>query len=125
MLLCHRIIWAILKQEDPLGFTIDHINGDRLDNRIENLRKATNAQNTCNQKNAKGYCFCKRHKKWKATIMCNYKCLHLGYFDTKEQAREAYLRAKEKLHGDFMPENMKQELSIIDQPTLQLDFFND
>jgi hypothetical protein len=122
---CHRIVWAILKREDPQKFPLDHINGDRLDNRIENLRKVTNRQNQWNQKGAKGYCFDKHKKKWKAAIALNGKTKNLGHFDTKQQAREAYLRAKEKLHGEFMPTDMKHELGQIDGPTSQLKIFND
>ena len=121
----HRMIWAMLKHEDPLDFEIDHINQNTLDNRIENLRKATHGQNNRNKPTTKGYCFSKYHKKWSAEIMANGKKNHLGYFDTKEQAREAYLRAKEKLHGEFMPTDMKHELGQIDGPTSQLNIFND
>jgi|DEB0MinimDraft_6_1074348.scaffolds.fasta_scaffold32495_3 hypothetical protein len=123
--LSHRIVWAILKREDPLEFSLDHINGDTLDNRIENLRKATAKQNQWNQKGAKGYYFNKERKKWKAHICLNRKTKHLGLFDTEEQAREAYLRAKEKLHGEFMPTDMKHELGQIDGPTSQLNIFDD
>ena len=121
----HRIVWAIIKQEDPLELQIDHINENKLDNRIANLRKASRKQNMCNQKAVKGYYFYKRHKKWIAGISSNDKKVHLGYFNTEEQAREAYLRAKEKLHGEFMPSDMKHELGQIDGPTSQLDLFND
>jgi hypothetical protein len=121
----HRIVWAIVKREDPLGVQIDHINENKLDNRIANLRKASREQNACNQKAVKGYYFSKRQKKWKAAIKLNGKRKHLGYFDDEEQARNAYLRAKEKLHGEFMPTDMKHELGQIDGPTSQLDFFND
>jgi len=124
-ILYHRIVWAILKREDPLDFSLDHINGDTLDNRIENLRKVTAKQNQWNQKGAKGYYFNKQRKKWSAYISLNGKTKHLGLFDTEEQAREAYLRAKEKLHGEFMPSDMKHELGQIDGPTSQLTFFND
>ena len=123
--LAHRIVWAIVKREDPLELQIDHINENKFDNRIANLRKASREQNMCNQKNVKGYCFNKQHKKWGAKIKLNGKAINLGYFDTKEQAREAYLRAKEKLHGEFMPADMKHELAQIDGPTSQLDLFND
>ena len=121
----HRVIWAMLKREDPLELQIDHINGNSLDNRITNLRKATNKQNACNQKGAKGYCFDKHKKKWKAVIALNGKRKFLGNFDTEHQAREAYLRAKEKLHGEFMPTDMKHELGQIDGPTSQLKIFDD
>jgi hypothetical protein len=122
---CHRVVWAILKREDPSELQIDHINGNKLDNKIANLRKATNCENTCNKKTVKGYSFYKRLKKWQAAVSLNGKHKHLGYFDTKKQAREAYLRAKEKLHGEFMPTDMKHELGQIDGPTSQLNIFDD
>ena len=122
---CHRVIWAIVKREDPMSLSIDHINGDPSDNRIENLRKATHRQNLSNRRGVKGYSFYEKRQKWQARIISNGKHSFLGYFDTKEQAREAYLRAKEKLHGDFMPDYMKKELGQIDGTTSQLDFFND
>lgn len=125
LFLSHRIVWAILKREDPLDFSLDHINGDTLDNRIKNLRKVTAKQNQWNQKGAKGYCFNKQKKKWQAQITLNGKYKHLGLFGTEQQAREAYLRAKEKLHGDFMPTDMKHELGQIDGPTSQLNIFDD
>ena len=121
----HRVIWAILKREDPLDYQIDHINGNKLDNRVENLRKATQRQNTFNRKNVKGCSFHIRKNKWDARIMIDGKIRNLGSFDTQEQAREAYLRAKEKLHGEFMPFNMKHELGHIDGTTSQFDLFND
>ena len=125
LLLCHRVVWAILKREDPLRLQIDHINGNKQDNKIVNLRKATTKQNLCNQKCVKGYYFSKQHKKWRPRITLNGKKKHLGLFDTEEQAREAYLRAKEKLHGEFMPTDMKHELGQIDGPTSQLNIFDD
>jgi len=124
-IVAHRIVWAIIKREDPLELQIDHINENKQDNKIANLRKATKKQNACNQKAVKGYYFSKRQKKWKAAIRLNGKKKHLGYFDTEQQAREAYLRAKEKLHGEFMPPDMKHELGQIDGPTSQLNIFDD
>jgi len=121
----NRLVWAIIKREDPAGLQVDHINGNKLDNRIENLRKATQRQNSCNNKNVKGCSFHKRQKKWNARIRINGMLKNLGSFDSKEQAREAYLRAKEKLHGEFMPSDMKHELGQIHGPTSQLNLFND
>jgi len=74
---------------------IDHINGMRNDNRLENLRIVSNQQNSFNQK-SKG--FVKYKNKFRARIKINYKHIHLGLFDTEEEAREAYLKAKELYH---------------------------
>ena len=77
---------------------IDHIDGDKLNNRIENLRIVTNQQNQFNQKKAKGYCWNKQHKKWMSRIKLNGKNKFLGLFETEEDAREAYLKSKEIYH---------------------------
>ena len=76
---------------------IDHINRNPSDNRIKNLREATtilNAQNKVFQ----GVTKPKHTKKWAASITCNRKRMHLGYFDSAEQAHEAYILAKQKYH---------------------------
>lgn len=78
--------------------SLDHINGVRSDNRIINLRPVTQQENCFNRLKAKGYYFNKKAKKWKATITINYKKIHLGYFDTEEEAKQAYLIAKAKYH---------------------------
>jgi hypothetical protein len=78
---------------------IDHINGVRFDNRLCNLRPVTRQQNQWNRNTAKGYYFHKANKKYKAQIRLNYKNFHVGYYNTEEQAREAYLQAKQKYHN--------------------------
>ena len=75
---------------------IDHINGVRDDNRIENLRSVTNQQNSFNTK-AKGYTWCKRDKKWQSQIYLTGKNIYLGSFNTEKEARQVYLDAK-KIH---------------------------
>jgi hypothetical protein len=66
-------------------------------NNIENLRVVTNQENSFNT-NAKGYYWNKQKQKWHARIMVNCKYKHLGYFDLEEDARQAYLEAKEIYH---------------------------
>jgi hypothetical protein len=77
---------------------IDHINGIKNDNRICNLRSITHQQNQFNITSAKGYSWNKNLKKWMARITVNGKDIYLGYYNTTEEARNAYLEAKEKYH---------------------------
>jgi hypothetical protein len=79
---------------------LDHINRDRSDNRISNLRITNHIENQQNQ-DGKGYGFHKRDKKWFAQIWFENKKKWLGYFDTEEEARQAYLSAKLKYHPGF------------------------
>lgn len=77
---------------------IDHINGDKVDNRIVNLREVTNQQNQHNQTKAKGYSWKKINNKWQSRIGLNGKVIHLGLFDTEIEASQAYLNAKKIYH---------------------------
>ena len=77
---------------------IDHIDGEKLNNRIENLRLVTCQQNQFNRKRAKGFFWNKQNKKWISQIRLNGKSKHLGCFESEEEAREAYLKAKEIYH---------------------------
>ena len=94
----HRVIYEMHHGPIPKGFEIDHINGDRSDNRIENLRVATPSENQHNQKSVKGFYFHKRDKKFIARIKADGKQIHIGHYETEELAREAYLEAKAKYH---------------------------
>ncbi len=76
---------------------IDHINVNSLDNRIENLRILTHQQNQWNN-NAKGYIWRKKNNKWQAQIRVNGKTKYIGIFTEEEDARQAYLNAKEIHH---------------------------
>ena len=107
MLLAHRIAWAITHGRWPDHF-IDHINGVRSDNRLANLREATNAQNGRNrvvQKDSvsgvKGVRFDRRHGRWQARITVHRKQKHLGYYDTPEAAAAAYAEGARRYHGEF------------------------
>lgn len=87
---------------------IDHINQNSLDNKIENLREATQSQNCANQKlkknNTSGYkgvTFRKDTNKWVARITVNWKSLTLGCFDSPEDAYAAYKKAANEHFGNF------------------------
>jgi len=77
---------------------IDHKDRNKLNNSVANLRITTQQGNNHNQTKAKGYSLDKHKKKWKAQIGLNSKRIHLGYYDTEAEARQAYLSGKEKYH---------------------------
>jgi hypothetical protein len=103
----HRLAWFYINGDWPLGH-IDHINGDKLDNRMANLRVASNRENCLNSKTRKnntsgykGVSFMKRDGTWTARISANGKYKHLGYFKTAEEAHAAYCSAAIQYHGEF------------------------
>lgn len=92
----HRLLgFAFLNLTDNM--MIDHIDRDRGNNSLKNLRVVTPQQNQFNR-DAKGYSWDKEKNKWEAYIKVNGKKKFLGYFDSEEDAREAYLEAKKIFH---------------------------
>lgn len=89
----HQFAWYCTYGEMP-SQTIDHINCIKDDNRISNLRLVTTQQNSFNRYNVSGFVFCKRSGKYRAQIKVNGNLIHIGFFDTKEEAHTAYLEAK-------------------------------
>jgi hypothetical protein len=82
---------------------VDHIDGDRRNNSIENLRVCSHAENLRNQvrtKTTKGV-YLQKSGKWRAKIHLNKKQIWLGYFNTKQEAIDAYNEASRRLHGEF------------------------
>ena len=101
----HRVIYKFYNPEWDITYTpdnqIDHFDNDKGNNNIENLRIVNNSENQQNVILTKGYCWDKRNNKYQASIRINYKCIHIGYYDTAEEARAAYLVAKAKYHIDY------------------------
>ena len=101
----HRVVYKICNPEWDITNVssdnqIDHICGARpKDNRIENLRILNHQQNQWNNLHyAKGYTFNKASNKYMASIKINNKKIHIGCYDTPEEAHEAYLKAKPLYH---------------------------
>jgi hypothetical protein len=103
----HRLAWAIQTGAFPEG-PMDHINGDRLDNRWANLRAATFRQNAQNRRirsdnttGAKGVSFNRTTGRYRAYIYVKGRQVVLGHFDTVEAASEAYAQGAHKHFGAF------------------------
>lgn len=102
----HRLVWMYFYKTKPE--TIDHINNNFKDNRIENLRPASYSQNLQNTRKLtpghskfKGVTWDKRREKWIARIKVGNKRLYLGQFDVEKQASEVYNRAARIYFGEF------------------------
>lgn len=103
----HRLAWLYVYGEWP-SKNIDHINGDRSDNRIANLRDATQGMNLCNKRiqsnnrcGLKGVSWHRAAGKWIAQIGVRGEHVYLGLFESPEDAHQAYCQAAQKLHGEF------------------------
>lgn len=98
----HRLAWLYVHGEWPKRW-IDHINGDRSDNRIANLRDVSALVNRQNMRVATGAVgllgVSRHHRQYRAEIGHNYKNIVLGTFDTPEEAHAAYVQAKRRLHA--------------------------
>lgn len=106
MYMAHRLIWLYVYGVMPSNH-IDHIDGNPANNRIENLRDATNTENMENQrrhlKNNKtgflGVSFVEARRKYRAQIWVGPRRIHIGYYDTAEDAHAAYVIEKRKVHA--------------------------
>jgi hypothetical protein len=112
----HRIAWLLTTSKWPLK-DIDHINGNRSDNRLTNLREASKSQNAQNSKIRKdsrsGITGVYIHKgiknNWRVRITINSKTKNLGYFNVLEKAKKVRQQAEKKLFGNFAPTKIKNE----------------
>lgn len=100
----HRLAWLYVTGEWPRG-QIDHIDGNRANNKFANLREATASMNAQNlhaanksNKSTKTLGVTKKRDKYQAQIQHNRTGIYLGVFQSKEDAHEAYIEAKRKIH---------------------------
>jgi hypothetical protein len=101
----HRVVMGLTKSDKRM---VDHINGNRLDNRKSNLRIADHSQNACNSKlrrdnttGKRGVHWHARSKKFIARVRLKNREIYLGCFDTLEAAAEAYEIGASQFHGEF------------------------
>ena len=104
----HQLRMHRLIINTPDGMDTDHINGDKLDNRRQNLRPATRSQNVANtfvekQNNSgyKGVSWKKSNNKWVAQIRVDNVVKHIGLFDSKEEAGRAYNKEATRYFGEY------------------------
>jgi hypothetical protein len=116
--LAHRLAYLLMTGRWP-NEQIDHINGIRDDNRWINLREATQSQNQHNREmcknNTSGYkgvYWNKKSKKWLVNIWLNRKRVHVGYFDSREDAAKARMDSAKKLHKNFHRSTKLHETKI-------------
>jgi len=100
----HRLVF--LYHHGYMPIQVDHIDGNRINNKIENLRDATSSQNNQNRKatsssGVKGVVWHKQSKKWVASICVNRKSVHLGSFLSIEEAALVANRVRQLAHGEF------------------------
>jgi len=98
----HRVIYKLYNPDWNINDNskknlIDHIDRNRLNNNIENLRVVTQQQNQFNT-NCKGYCWDKGRNKWRVEITVNRKKEYVGYFINEEDAKNKYLELKKIYH---------------------------
>ncbi len=118
--LCHRVIWCMHHGLWPEG-DVDHINGNKCDNRIENLRCVNRSQNMSNvgmQKNNSsgfiGVFWASREAKWMAVVAHNKKNIRLGMFDCPIQAALAYNAGALKYHGSYAQKKVDINIKAIE-----------
>lgn len=103
----HRLAFLYMTGHWPAG-DVDHIDGDRANNRWANLREATRSQNMANRgatrtnpTGTKGVCWDEQRHGWRAAITVDRKRIHLGIFGDAAQAQEAYWLAARQHFGQF------------------------
>ena len=108
VLKCSRIIFLLHKGYLAKNKNIDHIDGNPLNNRVENLREATDYENNQNSKlpknntsGIKGVYWDKKSKKWRVMMYAYGKNHYFGFFESYDEAVKVAMDARKKLHGEF------------------------
>jgi hypothetical protein len=104
----HRIVWEMHKGKIPDGLVIDHIDGDRANNKIENLRVCTFQQNhfnrgkqSNNKSGFKGVSWHRQKQKWVAQIKIKGRNKFLGFFEDPKEAYEKYCQKAIEHYGEY------------------------
>jgi len=110
----HKLVaQAFLNHKKDDGYVVDHINGDKYDNRLENLQLITQRENTSKDKKNgtskyTGVSWCSYMKRWKSGIKINGKQKHLGYYEDELEASKAYQNKLKLLMQESRQTNLKE-----------------
>ena len=133
----HRLFWFLQTGHDPCGLTIDHIDGNKSNNKFLNLRLATQSQQICNttrrcdnSSGHKGVHFNKKKQKYEVYIKIDKKQLYLGLYKTFKEAVAARQAKELELFGEFsslhrlnndklLPDHDQQQLSVFWHPSFR------
>ena len=99
----NRLAWYMGTGQDPLELEVDHIDHDRTHNYLSNLRLATRVQNMHNVRRP-GYHYEKDRNKYRVIMKIDGKSVHIGRFDSAEEAQRAYREKAVELRGAFTPQ---------------------
>ena len=102
----HRLIAQAYLPDYSEDLQVEHEDRNKTNNNISNLRMATNAENSQNR-DVNGFYYDKARGKYLTRIIVNGKRKHIGYFDTEEEARNAYIAEKLKLHPFYTHQENK------------------
>ena len=112
----HRLVWSLLKGEIPDNMQIDHINRDKTDNKIENLRLVDNRANALNKKFKIGKTgilgVTKDRIYYKVSFTVNGKSIHVGNFKDIKVAEKVAKEYYKKILNDAFPPRIERETSL-------------
>ncbi|EDP9631357.1 hypothetical protein AFK16_000939 [Salmonella enterica subsp. enterica] len=104
----HQYVWMLYNGEIPDGFVIDHIDRNRTNNKVENLRLVTRSQNCCNASHKKGSATGIKNVNWnknrntfQVSITCNGVHHYYGNFESLADAVEVAKKARLEIHGEY------------------------
>jgi len=104
----HQIVWIMHFGNIPENLIIDHIDGNKINNNLNNLRLVTNSQNKMNSlkfkkltSKYKGVSWNQKANKWQACVRFERKNYHIGYFGIEEEAHKAYCFVAKEIFGEF------------------------
>ena len=112
----HRVVWKMAHGVEPLGLDVDHINGDKSDNRLENLQLLSHRANCSREKTTKSGLPAGVGKtpenRYRASIRLGSEYPHIGNYDTPEEASQAYEKALEMYSSGATTEEIRRFFGV-------------